>query len=151
MTGARHAQRIYSVGYEGLTLQQFINRMLDSQVTVVVDVRMTPSSRRPGFSKRTLSQALCDAGIGYQHEKELGNPPDNRGHFRGGSNSIGRERMRTILENGAGDALRRLVELTRTETVAVLCVERFATSCHREVITDMAREIEPSLEVSPVW
>ena len=45
---------IYSVGYEGLTLEQLLRRLGESHVTTLVDVRMTAASRRPGFSKRRL-------------------------------------------------------------------------------------------------
>lgn len=58
--------------------------------------------------------------------------------------------MRARLSNGSGDALRRLVDLARSDRVAVLCVERDRLRCHRDVITDMAQELEPSIEVVPV-
>ncbi len=141
---------IYSVGYEGLTLEQFLQRLGDSDVTTLVDVRMTAASRRPGFSKRRLQTALASAGISYVHEPELGNPPENRENFRTGDRELGRKRMRARLENGSGDALRRLVELSMQEHVAVLCVERFAVSCHRQVITEMACEIEPTLRTAEI-
>ena len=39
-------------------------------------------SRKRGFSKTSLTAALAAAGIGYRHETELGNPPENRDAFR---------------------------------------------------------------------
>jgi uncharacterized protein (DUF488 family) len=111
---------------------------------------MTAASRRPGFSKQRLRNALTAAGIAYVHERELGNPPDNRENFRTGDRELGRARMRARLENGSGEALRRLVDLSRTERVAVLCVERLAVSCHRQVVTEMACEIEPSLNTAEI-
>jgi hypothetical protein len=143
--------RICSIGYEGLTLDEFISRLKRERVRTVVDVRLTPASRRPGFSKKSLSKALSDVGIGYVHEKDLGNPADNREVFKSREPEEGRLAMRERLENGSGDALRRLVELSRTERVAVLCVERFSANCHRQVIIEMAREIEPLLEVVEIW
>ncbi len=136
---------IYSVGYEGLTLEQFLKRLGDNHVTTLVDVRMTAASRRPGFSKRRLESALAGVGIAYVHERELGNPPENRENFRTGDRELGRMRMRARLENGSGAALLRVVELSKNESIAVLCVERFAVSCHRQVVTEMACEIEPTL------
>jgi uncharacterized protein YeaO (DUF488 family) len=54
--------------------------------------------------------------------------------------------MRAIL-NGSGAALQRLVEDAREKRVAVLCVERDRRRCHRQVITEMVQEIDPTIEV----
>jgi uncharacterized protein (DUF488 family) len=139
--------RIYSLGYEGMTLDALVDRLAGARVSVLVDVRLNPISRKPGFARRRLSEALAAAGIGYVHEKELGNPPDNRDSFRVGDGEAGRSRMRSILDNRAGDALDRVVELASSRRIAVLCVERDAHCCHREVITEMAVERDPAIEV----
>lgn len=139
--------RIYSVGYEGLAAPAFVDRLVGSRVTTLVDVRLTPSSRKPGFSRRPLEAVLNEAGISYVHEPDLGNPADNRASFRDGDGTEGRERMRARLENGSGPALARLVDRALRERVAVLCVERDRHRCHRQVITDMAQELAPELDV----
>lgn len=139
--------RIYSVGYEGMTLDALVDRLSGARVSVLVDVRLNPVSRKPGFSKKRLTQALRDAGIEYIHEKDLGNPQDNRDSFRNGDGEAGRSRMRSMLNNGGGEALDRLVHLASKQRVAVLCVERDHSGCHRDVITDMAVERNPDIEV----
>lgn len=142
--------RIYSVGYEGFTLPGLVECLVGSKVTTLVDVRLNPISRKPGFSRKRLAEALQAAGIDYVHEKELGNPPDNRESFRTGDGHDGRTRMRAILSNGAGAALDRVVDLASENRIAVLCVERERHRCHRDVITEMATERDPSIEVIPV-
>lgn len=139
--------RIYSVGYEGMTLEGLVERLAGARVSVLVDVRLNPSSRKPGFSRKRLSAALAESNISYLHEKELGNPLDNRASFRSGDGETGRERMRGILSNGAGPALDRVVALASQERIAVLCVEREHQRCHRDVITEMAVERNPGIEV----
>lgn len=139
--------RIYSVGYEGLEVQSLIDRLTSSGVTLVVDVRLNPISRKPGWSKKALQAALEAASIEYRHEEALGNPPDNRDSFRRGDSNEGRRRMREILSNGSESALQRLVDHAVGQRIAVLCVERGAIQCHRQVITDMAREVDPTIEV----
>lgn len=141
------AGRIYSVGYEGLTVAALVDRLSAAKVTTLIDVRLTPSSRRPGFSKKSLSAALEAANIAYEHERLLGNPPENRDSFRKGDGTDGRRHMRELLDNGSGEALQRLVDLADGDRIAVLCVERDRDRCHRHVITDMAQEIAPDLEV----
>lgn len=139
--------RIYSVGYEGLTVEALIDRLVGSKVTTLVDVRLNPSSRRPGWSRKSLTASLEGAGITYVHEKLLGNPPENRDSFRKGDGEEGRAAMRALLAHGSAPALDRLVDLARDGRVAVLCVERERERCHRQVVTDMVQEIDPSIEV----
>ena len=139
--------RIYSVGYEGLEVKAFAARLASSGVSLVVDVRLTPSSRKPGFSRKALTAALANAGIDYEHEPELGNPPDNRDSFRRGDGEQGSRRMREMLENGSKSAVERLLQRARGQRIAVLCFERDRSRCHRDVITDMVRELDPTIEV----
>jgi uncharacterized protein (DUF488 family) len=142
---------IYGIGYEGLTLDQFVRRLSEHDVEAVVDVRLTPSSRRPGFSKKKLAEALDRAGISYVHERDLGNPPENRSHFRGDNPEPGRKVMKARLNNGSGPALKRLVDRAANEKTAVLCVERFQAQCHRQVILEMAVELNRKLRVVDIW
>lgn len=139
--------RIYSVGYEGLRVSTLIDHLTSFGVTLLVDVRLNPISRKPGWSKRSLQADLQNAGIEYQHQRGLGNPPDNRESFRKGDGAEGRRRMREILSNGSSGALRDLVNQARERNVAVLCVERGSLHCHRQVVTDMAQELDPGIEV----
>jgi uncharacterized protein (DUF488 family) len=142
--------RIYSVGYEGFELKGLVESLVAAKVSLVVDVRLTPVSRKPGFSAKSLSVGLGKAGIAYRHEVELGNPPDNRDAFHHGDAEEGRRRVRSLLSNGAGPALQRLVEDAHRGGVAVLCVERSRLRCHRQVVTDMAQEIDPTIEVRQI-
>ncbi len=142
---------IYTIGYEDLRLDQFLNKLRENRIDTVVDVRLTPSSRRAGFSKGVLAKALDAADIGYIHERDLGNPPENRAAFRRGPLEEGRCRMKARLENGSAPALQRLVERATQERVAVLCVEMADARCHRQVIVEMAREIAPELFTTSIW
>jgi uncharacterized protein (DUF488 family) len=144
------AGQIYSVGYEGLSLDSLVERLAANRLTTVVDVRLNPTSRRPGFSRKRLQAALNAAGISYVHEKALGNPPENRDSFRSGDGEAGRERMRSILACGASEALQRVVDLASNGRIALLCVEREPHRCHREVITAAAIEQNQAIEIIPI-
>ena len=64
-----------SVGYERFPTPEGLRQALaDAGVERVIDVRDLPQSRRPGFSRRALEDLLADAGIVYEHRRELGNP-----------------------------------------------------------------------------
>ncbi len=132
------------IGYEGLRLDQLISRLQADGVEVLVDVRMTPLSRKPGFSKRALSEALSGAGIRYVHDRRLGNPKDNRAAYADASSDAGataRTRYLELISDGDGAAaVRELATLSEEHTVAVLCFEANQAHCHREqVIAAAAR------------
>ena len=71
------------IGYEGLSLDAFVERLVREGIAVVADVRLTPLSRKPGFSKRALTEGLAQHGIRYVHLPSLGNPKWNRAGFGG--------------------------------------------------------------------
>lgn len=65
---------IYTIGYEGRAIDEFIAMLAAEQIERVIDVRDLPLSRRRGFSKTPLGEALRGAGIEYVHMKSAGNP-----------------------------------------------------------------------------
>ncbi|WP_433685873.1 DUF488 domain-containing protein [Nocardia sp. CA-119907] len=141
------ANRLVSIGYEGRCADELITMLLAERVRTVVDVRLTPISRKPGLSKSKLAAALADAGIGYVHLKELGNPRDNRAPFRAGT-AAGRNRFAEVL--GSADAERALDtvrQLIHDGTVALLCFERDHSTCHRDMIVDALRASQNRISV----
>ena len=140
---------IVSVGYEGWTPEDLVDALSRAEVALLVDVRLNAISRKRGFSKRGLAAALAGAGIEYRHEPSLGNPVDNRDAFRRGD-AAARELVRAVVDGPASATVDRLAEDVATGGVAVLCVERDASICHRTVVIDALRRRLPSLEVVEV-
>src|SRR5688572_3142195 len=65
---------VFTIGYEGRSLDQFLADLGAQGVTLLADVRDAPVSRKPGFSKSPLAAALQQAGISYRHIRALGCP-----------------------------------------------------------------------------
>lgn len=124
---------IVSVGYQGRSVHELIEVLRDGEVELLVDVRFNPISRKSGFSKNPLSQALADAGIGYRHERSLGNPRDNRDPFD-------RERYENYLREVGSAVLAEILELAKSVRIALLCYEREHCDCHRSYILDLAAQ-----------
>jgi transcriptional regulator with XRE-family HTH domain len=132
---------LWSAGYEGRDIDSFIASLLDSRIDVVADVRLTPISRKKGFSKTRLGQALAEAGIEYTHLRGLGNPKDNRAPFWDGRLDVGRARFRGVLRSDEAQSdLDRLAEQARQSRVAVLCFEKDESRCHRQVVLEAVRK-----------
>jgi len=65
---------VFTVGYEGLTIDSFLNKLISNNVTVAVDVRNNPQSMKYGFSRKSFKQYIENAGMKYIHIPELGIP-----------------------------------------------------------------------------
>lgn len=128
--------QVVSIGYEGRSAAELIEALRDQQVTVLVDIRLTPISRKPGLSKTALAAALRAAGIEYVHLRELGNPKANRPGYRAGEPTA-LDRYRSVLSSDDGQsALRHVTELLDGGAVALLCFERDHADCHRHQVVD---------------
>lgn len=146
-TVAVAAPTLYTIGYEGLDLPEFVVRLKGSGVKRVVDVRELPLSRRRGFSKSPLAEALEREGIRYEHVRALGNPKPLRERFKSGDVDGGARRYRTYLHNGSRSALIELAESIDGEKTCLLCVERSHVDCHRSIIAGAVAERLPRLAV----
>ncbi len=137
--------KIFTIGYEGTTMADFLASLKGAGVEQVIDVRALPLSRRPGFSKNTLAATLKDNGIGYVHLKALGTPKLGRDAARKGD-------WRTMEQVYAGQLhlpeaqaqAAQLRDLAVAKPSAVLCFEHDPKMCHR---TMLLREEGQGLEV----
>lgn len=138
---------LLTVGYEGRTAEELVGAVAEADVDVLVDVRLTPLSRKPGLSKRQLAEALAAAGVEYVHLPALGNPRDNRDAFRQGD-PRSRARFRALLDTPqAQSALGQLRSRVREERVALLCFEREPGCCHRQLVSEDLVTRDPGLGV----
>lgn len=137
---------LFDIGYEGRDAEQLVGTLVGHGVRVLVDVRLTPVSRKPGLSKRLLGERLAAAGVEYRHERLLGNPSDNRAGFATAAGlPAARARFRERLDDGAAEAVERLADLAAREHGAILCVERDRARCHRQVIVEAIQTLRPAL------
>ena len=129
--------RIFTIGYEGATVSEFIAALQEARVERVIDVRALPLSRRPGFSKTPLRNALEEAGIEYVHLKALGTPADGRTAARAGRHEDLRRIYAGQLELPEAMAQSaQMLELAREKPSALLCMEREPAHCHRTLLLD---------------
>jgi len=129
------AVRIFTIGYEGATQGEFLAALEAAGVKRIIDVRAVPNSRRPGFSKTPLRNALAEAGIDYVHLRALGTPADGRAAARAGRHAdmariyAGQLELPEAMAEGA-----QLLDLAADKPSAVLCFEREPAECHRSLL-----------------
>src|SRR5436305_15291980 len=137
--------RIFTIGYEGTTVPEFIAALKAAVVERVIDVRALPLSRRPGFSKSPLRAALDEAGIEYVHLKALGTPAGGRAAARAGRYKdleriyAGQLELPEAIAQSA-----QMLDLAREKPSALLCMEREPAHCHRSLLLNA---VAPDAEV----
>ena len=137
--------RIFTIGYEGTTVPEFIAALEKAGVRRVIDVRALPLSRRPGFSKSPLKAALEEAGIEYVHLKALGTPAEGRTAARAGRHAdmariyAGQLELPEAIVQSA-----QMLELAAEKPSALLCMEREPAHCHR---TLLLKSVAPEADI----
>jgi len=132
------AGAIYTIGYEGASVPDFIAALRWAGIALVLDIRAAPVSRKKGFSKSPLAQHLAEAGIGYRHLRGLGTPKRGREAARSGDLHAFERIFRAHLEEpeallDLGEAL----ELAQAQAICLLCLERDPEHCHRLIVADL--------------
>jgi uncharacterized protein (DUF488 family) len=137
--------RIFTIGYEGATQAELIERLKDAGVELLADVRAVPLSRRPGFSKNILAAGLREAGIDYVGLKALGTPAEGREAAR--KHDLARLRRIYSGQLDLPEAMveaARLLDMAGERPTALLCFERDPACCHRTLLIEA---IMPGAEV----
>jgi uncharacterized protein (DUF488 family) len=132
---------VYTTGYEQhLQPESLIESLRRAGVERVVDVRELPLSRRRGFSKTALGEALEEAGIRYEHERPLGNPRALRELYRSGRAKEGARRYREHLLGPTRESLAALAQSLAGPVTCLLCLEAEPERCHRALIVEALEE-----------
>jgi uncharacterized protein (DUF488 family) len=130
---------VHTVGHSTRSFPEFLALLRSAGVTMLVDVRRFPGSRRyPQFNRENLSESLRTEGIEYIHAPELGGrrraDPDSKYLFwRNESFRAYADYMSTPEFNAALDGL---AMLAGDKNVAVMCAEAVPWRCHRQLIAD---------------
>jgi len=128
---------VFTIGYEGLSLEKYLNTLIQNDVRVLCDVRNNPISRKFSFSKDLLSHAVTKIGIDYVHVPELGIVSEKRKHL-----SVDAEYTALFEEyahqlpsrKGFIDTLFSIY--MDKKRIALTCFEHDPAHCHRHVLSD---------------
>ena len=136
---------IATIGYEGSTIDDFVAALRRASIDVLIDVRDLPLSRKRGFSKNQLAEALAVADIEYVHLRGLGDPRAGREAARAGNY---REFQTIFSRHMKTDAALRDIdiaaELVRARRACLMCFECNHAQCHRSIVADRLAKITQS-------
>lgn len=124
-----------TIGYEKASLEDFIATLLHAEVNVLVDIRDVPISRRKGFSKAALKEALETRGIVYVHLKGLGDPKEGREAARAGQYALFQKIYLKHMETNPAKAdFERVLNIGMNSHACLMCYEREPEFCHRTLV-----------------
>ncbi len=139
---------VFTLGYQLSSPETYVAALIAAGVRVVFDVRATPWSRKPGFSKSGLSARLSQSGIEYAHLGFLGNPSENR---RAGTPQASLDAFRRRLEENPALIAKALTCVREAHAAGrppcLTCYERAPEECHRAIIAEFLAAADPQLRV----
>jgi len=123
---------IYTIGHSDHATAAFVNLLRRHGITLVADVRSQPYSRwAPQFNREALKRDLQKAGIHYRFLGEaLGGRPSIPGLYTVGHPDYRRMERTDAYQRG----IENLLDLARTERVALMCGEGDHRQCHRHLL-----------------
>ena len=132
---------LFTIGYEGLSFEQYVNRLMQQGVSLLCDVRRNPISRKFGFSKGRLSELLPIVGIEYLHIPELGIMSGKRKYLHTDSDyqHLFADYRKEMSKNNK--YLSKLADLMdQYGRLALTCFESKPLFCHRHCISDYLQQ-----------
>lgn len=135
-------QTLFTIGYEGISLEEYVNRLIKNNIKVLVDVRRNPLSRKYGFSKLQLKSTVEKFGIEYLHMPTLGIESEQREDLKtlDDYNKLFEKYEETL--SSKIDELNILNKLIKSKKrIALTCFESDTRMCHRTRIKNKLVEL----------
>ncbi|MDP4286191.1 MAG: DUF488 family protein [Bacteroidota bacterium] len=129
---------LFTIGYEGISLEEYLNRLVKNDVRILVDVRNNPQSMKYGFSKNQLIKYCESLGIKYMHFPEVGIQSEQRQEL---NTQMDYDKLFEVYKKG------NLTKTKSTQTVilnllkqykriALTCFEANICQCHRKHLAE---------------
>ncbi len=132
------ANTVRTAGYQGTRIEGFLEKLKSKGISILVDVRRNPMSRKRGFGGTALKAALEEVGIGYIHIPELGIESKLRRNLRCREDYLELLHWyRTESLPQRQEELRAIAKLVEEgSSVVLLCFEANPDICHRGIVAE---------------
>lgn len=129
---------LFTIGYEGISLESYLNKLIKYGVKALVDVRRNPLSRKYGFSKNQLDNACSGIDIKYFHIPELGIESNKRRELNNQSDydllfdDYKKNKLPATIE-----FQKKVIDLIdKYDRIALTCFEANIYQCHRKPLAE---------------
>ncbi|MEM9866482.1 MAG: DUF488 domain-containing protein [Bacteroidota bacterium] len=143
--------KLFTIGYEGISLEKYLQKLVLSNVKLLIDVRKNPLSMKFGFSKTLLKRYCNSLGMEYIHIPEVGINSDKRQKLetQADYDRLFLEYRNTTLSETRAAQNRIIALLNQYKRIALTCFEAEPCQCHRshlanaiEQLPDFKSEVE---------
>ncbi len=135
---------IFTIGYEGINLEKFIQTLKNNQISTLIDIREIPISRKKGFSKTALRTSLDENNIKYFHFRELGSPKLIRNEYKKTKDWNTFSYRYQIYLQEQTQSINQIKKLLK-DNCCLLCFEADYEKCHRVFVARKLKEETPSI------
>ncbi len=137
---------LYTIGYEKISLDEFILHLLLQGIQTVIDVRETTTSRRREFSRNPPQLALKTARIEYISMPEVGIPSEIRNKIlaKGDHHDL-LVWYREHVMHASTSYAEEVATLVSRENTALMCYEKDPKECHRSLFAQACIESHPEI------
>jgi len=126
-------RELFTIGYEGLSLEAYLDKLIENDIHVLFDVRKNAYSQKFGFSQSLLKRGCDSVGIDYVHIPELGIDSEKRQRLNSQKDydALFEEYEHTTLLRNAAYLNIILNSIKIKRRVALTCFEKNPLQCHR--------------------
>jgi len=130
------SQKLFTIGYEGISLETYLNKLIINDVKLLCDVRKNPLSMKYGFSKNRLKSACEAVGIEYLHIPQLGIVSSKRQELNTQKDydTLFKEYEKTTLKENEEYLFSISDYINKYSRIALTCFEKEVCMCHRGVV-----------------
>ncbi|MFZ1980059.1 MAG: DUF488 family protein, partial [Smithella sp.] len=140
-TGIHKSKTLFTIGYEGITIEAYINKLIQNDIRLICDIRNNPISRKFGFSKTMLSNVLQEINIEYIHIPELGIVSEKRKELKGQADyeTLFDEYKKTLPQKKV--YIKKVFDLLcDKKRIALTCFEKDQNLCHRHIVGQFIKD-----------
>lgn len=129
---------LFTIGYQGITLEAYLNKLIKNNIKVLCDVRKNALSMKYGFSKSQLKNACNGVGIEYIHIPEVGIDSEQRQELKTQADYdvLFEEYKNLNLKKSIDSQTEILNLLKKNRRVALTCFEADVCQCHRKHLSE---------------
>jgi uncharacterized protein (DUF488 family) len=134
---------LFTIGYEGDSIDGYLDRLIQNNVRLLCDVRRNPLSRKAGFSREQLASYCAKVDIEYRHLPELGIPGHRRHELNTQSDY---DALFDIYRSEDLPSMRPAIRelgklLDQHQRIALTCFEKEHQCCHRHCVADEMKRL----------
>lgn len=135
---------LFTIGYEGISLEEYLNKLIINDIRVLCDVRKNSLSMKYGFSKSQLQNACKGVGIEYHHIPEVGIDSDKRRELysQADYDKLFVFYRSNVLKTEIQKQKDILTLLKTKRRIALTCFELNIHQCHRKHLADSISKMD---------